>query len=204
MIVLTVDLAAKFSAVCVGDGNEVYREFDSRKLTPLNFAKAIRLAAVKYAVDVIVIEDVPYGISNQAMTKAVTRLQGWIMRELAEEEGLLDITVFLNPATWQREFPGVANVPRDIAKGMTKTQKDAYRIEAARVHAADRGYAPPNLVAKFTAEQPAGKRILKKDTAPLIKNMTDYIDAFLMKEWTLNYTSVEALLKVPGVQAPLL
>lgn len=204
MIVLTVDLAAKFSACCVGDGNEVLREFDSRKLTPLNFAKAIRLAAVKYQVDVIVIEDVPYGISNQAMTKAVTRLQGWIMRELTEAEGLLDITVFLNPSTWQRDYPGVANVPRDIGKGMTKTQKDNYRIEAARAHAAERGYAPPNLVAQFTADQPAGARILKKDTAPLIKNMTDYIDAFLMKEWALKFESVESLLKVPGVQPALL
>jgi hypothetical protein len=176
-MLITVDLASKFSAVNVrNQWGEVVCEFDSGGLTAFEFADRILNAVLKYKPELVLVEDVPYGISSQAMTKPVLRLQGIIIHTL---RNYLDITFFLNPSTWQKKYPGVGTAPRTIPK----KDRDAYRIEAARAHAEGLGYTPPDLVAQYVASLPEGTRVLKKNTNPLAKSMTDYVDAFLMSDW---------------------
>jgi hypothetical protein len=195
MRVLTVDLASKFSAVNVRDSQRgVLCEFDSSGKSAFEFAVAIAKAAEEFQPDLILIEDVPYGISSQAMVKPVLRLQGVLLLALHR---WVSKTLFVNPSTWQKEYPGVARAP----KGLSKAQAEASRIEAARVAAAERGYAPPDLVAAYVASLPDGAKVLKKHTNPLVKQMTDYVDAFLMADWAINLGSFEAVASQPsGVQ----
>lgn len=193
-MILTVDLASKFSAVAVRErGCEVHHQFDSAGKSSFKFCAEVGRAAIDYEVELVIIEDVPYGISSQAMTKPVTRLQGVLMACLNKN---LDKTFFLNPSTWQKRFPGVGVAPR----GLTKTQKDAFRIEAARAHAARLGYTPPDLVAEYIASLTEGTKVLKKNTNPLEKSMTDYIDAFLMTDWVFSFDTLEEVRGLVGVQ----
>ena len=173
-MIQSVDLAAKFSAVVLRDRNgEVHGQYDSRELTPFQFAAKIGRTAREC--ELTVVEDVPYGISNQAMVKPALRFQGLIM--LACNQNIDDL-FFVAPATWMRDFDGVQRAP----KGLTKTEADKYRIATAAAHAKERGYEPPDLVQQYIDANP-GKKILKRDTAPLEKSMTDYVSAFLMSEF---------------------
>lgn len=194
MKILTVDLASKFTAAMLrSDDGEVHRQFDSRGKSSFQLAREVESLADE--ADLILIEDVPYGISSQAMTKPVLRLQGVLIRELEKQ---LHKVYFLNPSTWQKAYPGVATAP----KGLTKTAKDAYRIEAARAHAERLGYTAPDLVAEYIASVPEGTKILKKHTNPLEKVMTDYVDAFLMNDWAHGIGNLSAFSNLAGVQPP--
>src|SRR5690606_32995726 len=77
----------------------------------------------------IVIEDVPYGISRQSMVKPVLRLQGRLIERL-DRGGLLDRVIFVAPATWQRHF------------GLFRA-KNAAKVQAEK--AEELGYTPPDL-----------------------------------------------------------
>lgn len=175
-------------------GNVVY-QFDSSELSALEFIRKLRDVFTEYGTEssVIVIEDVPYGISSQKMTKQVTRLQGAIILLLASHHVVdLDDAVFLNPSSWQKHFPGVARGE--------KTAREA----AARQHADDLGYQPPQLVQAYMDSVPEGKRPLKKYINPLAKIETDYIDAFLITQWAFKFKDRAELLKESGVQEPFL
>lgn len=204
MFTLTVDLAAKFSAANVqDDAGEVHREWDSRGMSHIAFARSLRDAAIDFEFGFdpdsrILVEDVPYGISSQGQVKSPLRFQGIVIAEL---ENFLGQTFFVNPRTWQTFF-GCAIVPKDIGKNMTKAQKEAWLIEAARSAAKKRGYTPPDLVNDYIASQPEGTKILKKHTGPLIKNMTDYVDAFLMGRWVREVGS--DITRLSGVQPPFI
>lgn len=172
MLILTVDLAAKFSAAMVTDKDgKVHFEFDSLGLSAFLFASKLKDAIVQFKVGFIIIEDVPYGISSQAMVKPVLRTQGIIIRELME---YLDKIYFVNPSTWQKEYRGVAR------------GKPAERVEAAELHATRLGYTAPDLVGEYIKSLPEGTRVLKKNTNPLEKVRTDYVDARLMGDWSHN------------------
>ena len=183
-VLLSVDLAAKFSAVVLrGAGGGVTAQFDSRDKRPLQFLREIADMALVYEVDMIVVEDVPYGISNQSMIKPVLRLQGALCAYLTAMR-CLDRTWFVSPSLWMKDFSGVQLVP----KGYTKAAADTYRIEQARMYPERGGYSPPDLVSEYEKNcQGLGKKILKKDTNPLAKSMTDYVSAWLMSEWALGH-----------------
>ena len=190
-MILTVDLASKMSAACVmgdsasnrsGENGKVYSEFDSYGKTAFQFARELKVAADTWEVDLIVLEDVPYGISSQAMVKPVLRLQGVLILALSQH---LDKILFLNPSSWQKYYPGVA-------RGEAKA-----RVEAARQAALSLGYSPPDKVQEYIDSLPEGSKVLKKNTNPLEKVMTDYIDAFLMARWVL---SVDDIRNISGVQ----
>jgi hypothetical protein len=192
-MLITVDLASKFSAVMVrSTWGEVICQFDSSGMTAFEFVDKILAAVLKYKPELILVEDVPYGISSQAQTKPVTRLQGILILALRQH---LDKVYFLNPSTWQKKYPGVGTAPRTIPK----KDRDAYRIEAARAHAEGLGYTPPDLVAQYVASLPEGTRVLKKNTNPLAKSMTDYVDAFLMTDWAYGL-GLKEVTKQTGVQ----
>lgn len=189
---ITVDLASKFSAACVMDArHKVHREFDSLNKSSFEFVDEILAAVVEYDPEIIIVEDVPYGISSQQMTKAVTRLQGAIIRDLTKM-GYWERLVFLNPSTWQKEYSGVARGPKED------------REKAAAFHADFMGYQPPNLVQQHIDSLPEGARVLKKNTNPLEKTMTDYIDAFLMARWSYSLGSLGTHLETKGCQRALI
>lgn len=190
---LTVDLASKFSAAMLRDSEgQVRWQGDSFNLSPKEWVKRLGQVARTSNPEHILVEDVPYGISSQAMTKPVTRLQGMLMLELDRD------FYFINPATWQKEYPGVGRAP----KGMTKTEASKYRIEKAIEFALQLGYEPPNLVQQYIDSLPEGSKILKKFTNPLEKNMTDYVDARLMNDWLERH--VDDYTTISGVQLSMI
>ena len=195
---LTVDLASKFSAAMVVDlSGQVLCEFNSVGLSAIEFAEQCAQVALDYEVTDAIFEDVPYGISGQGQTKSPHRFQGVIMKAM-NDVGLLDITYFLNPSTWQNYFPGVARAP----KGMSKADGTRARYAAARAHAERLGYTPPPLVQNYIDSLPEGTRVLKKNTDPLLKSETDHIDAFLIAAWANTFDSPEELrakMQVPNI-----
>lgn len=194
-MLVTVDLAAKYSAVMVRDsGGKVREQWDSNGLSAFKFAAKLGTTVKHWRPNLIVIEDVPYGISSQAQVKPVLRLQGILIAVLHDWIG---IVVFLNPSTWQGMFPGVGRAPT----GMKGKAADDYRIEAARQHAERLGYTAPDLVAQYIDSLPEGARALKKHTDPLAKIRTDYVDAYLISEWARSLGSYDTVRTAKGVQA---
>ncbi len=203
-----VDLAARFSAVVLREeGGEVRAQYDSRDKSAFAFAAEIALnpnltnirlrasTALDPECSVTLVEDVPYGISSQAMVKPVLRLQGILMMASWKT---IDQLYFVAPTTWMPKFPGVQSVPAAIGKGMTKTQKDQWRIDKAAEYARGLGYTPPDLVQAYIDANP-GAKILKKHTGPLEKSMTDYVSAFLMSEALSAYNDQD-LPSIQGIQ----
>lgn len=193
-MIQSVDLASRFSAVILRDRNgEVHGQFDSREMTPFQFAA--RIGRTARECEMTVVEDVPYGISNQAMVKPALRFQGFIMLAC---NATIDDLFFCSPSVWMKDFDGVQRAP----KGLTKSQADKYRIEMAAKHAKELGYEPPDLVQQYIDANP-GKKILKRDTNPLEKSKTDYISAWLMSEFVRKRTR-EQFTSIAGVQPALL
>lgn len=192
-LILSVDLAAKLSAVILrGAGGGVTAQFDSRDKPPLRFLREIAYAADE--ADIVVVEDVPYGISNQMMIKPVLRLQGALLSYLSVTQSVSK-TLFMGPSVWMKDYPGIQVA---TTKGLTKSASDKERIETARIHAERLGYTPPDLVSEYVSGLPEGKKVLKKNTNVLEKSMTDYISAFLMAEFCSRFT-FEELSGMPGV-----
>jgi len=199
---LTVDFAAKFSAVCYAADGEVHREFDSGNMSMIDFVE--RLANIakfindRHPLDVILVEDVPYHEKNHV--KNIFRAQGILILRFAQYE-LLDKVLWINPSTWQKEFAGVARAP----KGVTGAAGQRARVEAARLAALELGYTAPPLVQDYIDSLPEGTKVLKKNTDPLAKQMTDYVDAFLMHDWLRRFDGdLDRLRATVGVQPTLL
>lgn len=184
----TVDLASKQSAwnTSTAEG-ELLHEGDSLGLSSIVTVRNVVQHLKTFNPKILLVEDLPYGIKSQAMTKPVTRLQGMLMLGVYES-GWDGEFYFINPASWQKFFPGVSHGPADE------------RIESARVHAKRLGYEPPNLVQNYLDSLPEGKKALKKHTAPLAKTQTDYIDAFLLQAYLrMHDGKIQGL---SGVQEP--
>ena len=197
MFYLTVDLASKFSAAVLRDDTGRVRwQGDSGGVSPKAWVNTIadvthRLEEQGHEVHVLV-EDVPYGVSSQAMTKPVTRLQGMLM--LAMDRYFY----FISPTTWMKDYEGVARAP----KGMTKADSLKYRDAKALEHAANLGYNPPDLIQAYIDSLPEGTKVLKKNTNPLAKSMTDYVMAFLINDWLVRHEDEYTTLT--GVQIALI
>lgn len=171
---LTVDLAAKFSAGIVLDGKrEVHCQFDTWERSQGETAELIARTALDFLEPdgLILIEDVPYGLSKQFMIKPILRLQGRVIQEL-ERTGLEDRTLWVAPNTWKKALglPLRGATPPIFTKA-----------------AAEYGYAPPDLLeihADSIPDTPGKERT--KIRGLLRKAMTDYVDAYLMGEWALS------------------
>ena len=189
-MILTVDLAAKFSAGIVRsrDG-QVHCEFDTLNRTPREAAKMIADMGLLFGCDLIVIEDVPFGISSQFMVKPVLRLQGRVIQAI--EDAGLPAPWFVAPATWQR------------AMGVFKKRgtKPAEQKAITAAVAASFGYYPPDLLEVHAAEIPEKGPERTKIRALLNKSSTDYIDAFLMSQWVGTMSVDYDLASIQGVQA---
>lgn len=197
MTVLSVDLASKFSAACtVAESGQVDWEANSHDHSSLGWVYQLGKAAGQQQPDLILVEDVPYGISNQSMVKPVLRLQGMLIAELAMQN-VLERTLFVNPAAWQRHYPGVARAP----KGLSTNESKKFREEAARVAAQELGYEPPQLAEEYKLRRMAeDRRPLAKDIKVFEKQETDHIDAYLMARWAYTHKPLGGIRAVSGVQ----
>lgn len=170
--ILSVDLASRFSAAMVRDTDtgEVLWQGDSAKDSGIEWAHRVGAAALGWQTDLILIEDIPYGINSQQQIKSALRMQGMVIYAC---QSVLDKTRFVNPSTWQAAYPGVKY-------RVGGTEKE--RIHAAMLGARELGYVPPDLLTPYLSSL-NGKRPLKKITGPIAKTMTDYVDAFLINHW---------------------
>lgn len=189
-MILAVDLAARFSAgIVLDDDREVRLQFDSWRRDAFGTSEMVAELARVFDPDVIVIEDVPYGISQQFMIKPVLRHQGILIAALWRC-GFAERTVFVAPATWQRAmgvFP-----PRKS----TEKQKVALAAEAAL----GLGYTPPDLFETHAREIPAKGPERTKIRTLLHKATTDYVDAYLIARWADVMLAEGPLTDVQGVQ----
>lgn len=174
--VIGVDLAAKYSAfVAVSQSGEVYSEGDSFHREEEDFVSDILDAAEDLHISpgvsagyspLLVIEDVPHRVTFRIQVKQACRLQGRIVHE-ARQRGLFDRILFIQPATWQREF--------GVFKAGTK---------ATREKAEEFGYVCPVLSedSRFSVDGLAGKERTKM-RASARKTQSDYVDAFLITRY---------------------
>jgi hypothetical protein len=171
-MILTLDWAAKFTAGMVRDHSGlVQHQFDSWGKDIFEFSEEVATIAAEFDVVRVVIEDVPYGIKSQFMVKPVLRAQGVLMDELNRVD-MLERSFFLPPAEWQRFF--------GIFKGGPK---------AAEEKARELGYTSayrPDLLIDYAGDIPEKGPARSKVRAQLKKAMTDYDDAFLIGQWTLD------------------
>lgn len=179
-----VDLAYLQSAIiCRDEVGQIVHQSDSLNRTHFNFAAEIARTALDPECEATFFEDVPHGIKSLYQVKPVLKFQGAIILACHKT---LDTLFSVNPATWMNNFPGVQRVPKEIARGMTKTQTDKWRIAKAEEYAANLGYMAPDLEAKWIEEHPDLKP-LQKYLSPLRKSKTDYVSAFLMSEFLSAY-----------------
>lgn len=191
-----VDLAyLKSAVICRDEVGQVVAQYDSLGKSHFQFAAQIARTALDPECEATFFEDVPHGIKSLYQVKPVVKFQGVI---IALCNKTLDRLYSVNPSTWMASFPGVQRVPKEIAKGMTKSQTDKWRIAKAEEYARELGYEAPDLLAQWIAEHPDVKP-LKKNTGDLEKSRTDYVSAFLMSEHLRAY-NVQTDLPIQGIE----
>lgn len=170
---LTLDLAAKYSAATVLDlSGQVKYQFDSFKKSAIDFAEEVADTAAEFEVSHVLIEDVPYGIRGQAQVKPVLRLQGVLIKALADVD-YLERSRFVDPSRWQR-----CTDPR--FEGVWRGG-----VEGAATAAQRFGYSPPDLLEIHANEIPDKGPERTKARNILKKLNSDYNDAFLIGQWSL-------------------
>lgn len=192
---ITVDLASRFSAYAVVEaGGGVLSQGDSFNKSAVEFVRELTRIVQEYPDSLLVVEDVPYGLSRQVMIKPVLRLQGILIGAMADIDAT-DRLFFLNPSTWQRYFEGV------FKGGAQGAASAALKL----------GYEPPNLLEDYAHLIPENGPARSKVRASLRKSTTDYVDAYLMGRWANEnlfgpYTpdNYEKLLGVSGLQPAMI
>jgi len=174
--VLAVDLAAKFSAACLmTDDYAVHMQFDSWGMTEDKFVTYLYelwtyYSDTEYAPDVMVIEDLPHGLSYSTLVKTVCRIQGRIAQALGEDMG--DI-LYLAPATWRAHY--------EMKRG-TGPNEVFPVVERF-------GYKPPDLT-----QRAKGNGGLSKAK----KVQSDYCSAYLIARWAIDTKKHAFTYDVPG------
>lgn len=204
MIVQAVDLAARFSAACLlGPSGSVISEYGSEytadavvaETSEVHARSRFFVAMVANSVlipetcpDWVVVEDVPHQMRFDTITKAVCRLQGELISKLAVRSAL-DKLIFIPPALWQRHFPGVW-------KG---------GVKGAAAAASSYGYTPPDLLEAHRGiydhlHGGETSQLRQKLRGNLKKQMSDYIDAFLIAQWAQETMEKHGTLEVKSAQ----
>lgn len=188
MFIQFVDLASVSWASCLGYRGEIgsrpyFEEFNSIQYPTESLAvSAITGPFRKNGIenhelvpDILIIEDLPHGVSYGEGLKNTARMQGRII-ECMYELSYLDRVLFLQPMAWQ------AGLGVNKQKGMTDTEYVKFQIETAR----QLGYTPPNMVKEYDSmivhlkgkERQAVRNKLKKVE-------TDHVSAFLGYAWAV-------------------
>lgn len=188
MNIVTLDLAAKFSAAAVLDEHGTVTErWDSFDISPIGFIEKTVGWVLKRDAQLFLVEDLPPHVPPSQVTTTVCRLQGAFILEAAKV-GILERMLFVQPDTWQQHFPGVGKGwhPKVDKQPRTRITPEE-RYAAARAAAEDCGYIPPMLAAEYVLDRATdGQRVLKSKIKELEKQETDHIDAFLMGRWVLD------------------
>ena len=166
-MILAVDLAAKFSGACRMTGaGEVLNEWSSWGMTETNWVNS--LAANLAHAEIMLIEDLPFGLKLSKTVRDVYRLQGRIIenvhnRMLYAWGNNFRKIVFVQPQVWQLHFK---------PDGM----KAGDKVAARRIALEKYGYSPPELL---------HKDLHGKDRQSARKAMEDHVDAFMIARYML-------------------
>jgi hypothetical protein len=178
-VIISVDLAAKYSALCeISEVGIVTRQDHSWGKTEGEWVDSIVSSFYDPpgfdAPKVLALEDLPHGVPYRKIVKDVLRLQGKILQSMYNL-GLEDTVVFVPPQVWQMTFPGVW---RGAQAGAEKA-------------ATALNYEPPQLL---------NKDVHGKDRTAARKTMGDYCDAFLIGRYMFSMLSthqtIENVLKI--------
>jgi hypothetical protein len=187
MNVVTLDLAAKFSAATVlNPAGDVTEQWDSFDISPIDFIeKTVGWVLKRDAL--FLVEDLPAHLPSSQIITTVRRLQGAFILQAAKV-GVLDRMLFVDPATWQKHFPGVGGGWAPAVEGEKRRRwTPEERYATARLAAEVNGYTPPMLAAEYVLDRATdGQRVLKTKVKELEKQETDYVDAFLIGRWALD------------------
>lgn len=180
MSVIAVDLAAKLSAwVKMGTNYQVTRQADSFNTSEPGFLFALTSDWRAYDNDVpeiLVVEDLPHGLSYTTLVKTVCRLQGRLIEQMhASYNGKAGDILFVAPNTWRAHY-----------KGMERgTGPDAVFGVAARF-----GYQPPPGIEERTKG--------KGGPSKARKIASDYCAAYLIGRWAIDTKNEYGTYDVPG------
>ena len=181
-IVIAVDLATRFSAGLVRTaGGEVVRQWDSvgrshSVLARYVYSEYLTALTTFGALTrpIVVVEDLPPHVPSSLVRTQVAQLQGRIIQEFSRNDGIqlpnvkaLEDLFFVPPAIWQHEMGVWRATPEQTA-----------------AVAAGLGYEPPDLTARWFETHDVLKPLSSTQRAALAKQTTDYVDAFLISEWT--------------------
>jgi hypothetical protein len=159
--ILAVDLAAKFSAMCLIDASgAVVGEEHSWGMSPATWVMMI--SNKSHIPDVVVVEDLPYGAGQTKTVRDVYRLQGRLIVSL-EYAGNESKLVWIAPKLWQDYYKPY---------GMKAGDKKVARAIAVEKY----GYNPPELL---------HKDLHGVDRVHARKTMEDHVDAFLIARYML-------------------
>jgi hypothetical protein len=181
--VLAVDLAAKYSAACLMDDDyKVISQFDS--WLDSEDAFVYRLASPWMVIgkkdpgrvpDVMIIEDLPHGLSYSRLVKKVLRLQGRIVQAMYDTtDGGPEDIVFVAPNTWRAHYQGMQ---RGTGSGVVVPVSARF------------GYTPPDFTER--ARGRGGKSRADKIA-------TDYCSAYLIARWAIDTKQKYGGFDVPG------
>ena len=179
--VLAVDLAAKYSAVCLMDEEyTVIREFDSWGITEEMFLYQVVgpwLYARSVAVpDVLVIEDLPHGLAYSTLVKTVCRIQGRIVQAMHESLlGAVEDVLFVAPRQWRSHYEGMQ---RGTGPEAVFAASEKYE------------YLPPADLEQ-RAKGNGGKTKARKVAS-------DYCSAYLIARWAFDMKREYGTFDVPG------
>jgi hypothetical protein len=173
-----VDLAAKFSAAClVDDSGNVTDEWHSWGFSPSEWIETFGLLFGVWSSEVpevLVIEDVPFGVGQTKTVRDVYRLQGKILQRLGNHANKV---VWIPPMLWQMHWK---------PQGMKSGDKKAAKRIASEIY----GYEPPELLHQDLHGQ---------DRVHARKTMEDHIDAFMigryMTEISVQYGSIDSAIE---------
>ncbi len=160
-LVMSVDLASKMSAYTVQDPLGVLRQGDSwdrGMKTRDQFVRELGQVAHEFRPKVVLIEDIPHGITRLIMVKSVIRLQGRI-EQYFTMIGLQRILLWVPPTLWKGHYKLNG---KDTAGLIEPKALDMY------------GYEPPIDLADYKGKLTAAKKI-----------RTDYAAAYLIGRWGL-------------------
>ncbi len=174
MTVLAIDLAAKYSAACLmTERYEVVEQFDSWGPEEATFIW--RIADTYTEANVLMIEDLPHGLTYNQTTKKVCRLQGRIFHACRAGNRYADEDiVFAAPAEWRKHYGLKRGTGPDIVVPT----------------AAEFGYTPPDLSERAKGVK-GGKAIARKV-------QTDYCSAYLIARWALDMKGIHGTYEVVG------
>lgn len=164
MTILAVDLAAKYSAACLmDDSHRVLKEFDSWDLTEDAFIYRLSSFWMRPETpEVMIVEDLPHGLSYSGVIKTVCRLQGRIAQAMHDTtDGDWNDIVFAAPAAW-RAHHGLKR-----GTGITALFETAWRY----------GYTPPDFTER--AKGNGGRTRAQKV-------QSDYCSAYLIARWAID------------------